>query len=62
MKEIIAAGMTRHTGGSQSEVIDPYINITKLFKDKLGIRVKLDVDAEAKLVTISMEQGKDVHP
>lgn len=62
MKEITAAGMTRHTGGSQSEVIDPYINITKLFKDKLGIRVKLDVDAEAKLVTMTMEQGKDVHP
>ncbi|MFL1675008.1 hypothetical protein [Paenibacillus dendritiformis] len=62
MKEIIAAGMTRHTGGGQSEVIDPYINITKLFKDKLGIRVNLDVDAEAKLVTISMEQGEDVHP
>lgn len=63
VKEIIAAGMTRSTsGGSQGDVIDPYINITKLFKDKLGIRVKLDVDAEAKLVTISMEKGKDVLP
>ncbi|MFW5435791.1 hypothetical protein [Paenibacillus apiarius] len=57
VKEIIAAGMTRSSaGGGRGDVMDRYLNITKLFKDKLGISVKLDVDQQAKIVAISMER------
>lgn len=55
VKSIITAGMTRNRGG---EVIDPYLNITRLFKDKLGIEVKITVDKEKKLAVLSMVSSK----
>ncbi|WP_226002566.1 hypothetical protein [Paenibacillus sp. BJ-4] len=53
-RSIITAGMTRTTGRSSSAVKDDYINISKLFKDKLGVNVKIDVDEANKIVTLSM--------
>ncbi|AET57782.1 hypothetical protein HPL003_05075 [Paenibacillus terrae HPL-003] len=54
VRSIITTGMTRSSGGSSSMVKDNYINISKLFKDKLGINVKVDVDEDNKIVTLSM--------
>ncbi|MBE0337594.1 hypothetical protein [Paenibacillus sp. 23TSA30-6] len=54
VRSIITTGMTRSSGGSSSQVKDNYINITKLFKDKLEITVKVDVDEDNKIVTLSM--------
>lgn len=58
-KDIIHAGMTRSSGsGGSSEVIDRYINVTKLFKDKLDITVKLKVDDNNHIVTIMMTRDR----
>ncbi|KYG92667.1 hypothetical protein ABEW24_15805 [Paenibacillus jamilae] len=54
VRSIITAGMTRTTGRSSRAVKDDYINISKLFKDKLGVNVKVDVDEDNKIVTLSM--------
>ncbi|MGW8443814.1 hypothetical protein ACWGXJ_23170 [Paenibacillus sp. S33] len=54
VRSIITAGMTRTTGRSSRAVKDDYINISKLFKDKLGVNVKVDVDENNKIVTLSM--------
>lgn len=54
VRSIITTGMTRSSGRSSSLVKDNYINISKLFKDKLGITIKLDVDEDNKIVTLSM--------
>ncbi|MCP3808017.1 hypothetical protein NLX78_12315 [Paenibacillus sp. Lou8.1] len=54
VRSIITAGMTRTTGRSSRAVKDEYINISKLFKDKLGVNVKVDVDENNKIVTLSM--------
>lgn len=55
VKDIINAGMSRSTGGGgTSEAIDRYINVTKLFKDKLDITVELKVDDNNRIVTIMM--------
>ncbi|MEN1987176.1 hypothetical protein [Paenibacillus hubeiensis] len=55
VKSIIHQGMTRtHNGGSEP-ARDPYLNITALFRDKLGINVNLEVDEEQKIVTIHMK-------
>lgn len=54
VRSIITAGMTRTSGNSSSAVKDDYINISKLFKDKLGVNVKVDVDEDNKIVTLSM--------
>ncbi|MBU9706343.1 hypothetical protein KSP24_05300 [Paenibacillus sp. AK121] len=54
VRSIITAGMTRTTGNSSRPVKDDYINISKLFKDKLGVNVKVDVDEDNKIVTLSM--------
>lgn len=59
-KDIIHAGMARSSGnGGSSEVIDRYINVTKLFKVKLDITVKLKVDDDNHIVTIIMTQDKE---
>ncbi|WP_348623772.1 hypothetical protein ABFT51_25565 [Paenibacillus peoriae] len=54
VRSIITAGMTRTTGRSSRAVKDDYINISKLFKDKLEVNVKVDVDEDNKIVTLSM--------
>ncbi|MDY8022559.1 hypothetical protein [Paenibacillus polymyxa] len=54
VRSIITAGMTRTTGRSSRAVKDDYINISKLFKDKLGVNVKVEVDEDNKIVTLSM--------
>ncbi|MDQ0048827.1 hypothetical protein J2T18_003127 [Paenibacillus polymyxa] len=54
VRSIITAGMTRTTGSSSRAVKDDYINISKLFKDKLGVNVKVDLDEDNKIVTLSM--------
>ncbi|WP_068497434.1 hypothetical protein [Paenibacillus kribbensis] len=54
VRSIITAGMSRTTGRSSSTVKDNYINISKLFKDKLGVNVKVDVDENNKIVTLAM--------
>lgn len=54
VRSIITAGMTRTTGNSSRAVKDDYINISKLFKNKLGVNVKVDVDEDNKIVTLSM--------
>ncbi|WP_311080429.1 hypothetical protein [Paenibacillus polymyxa] len=54
VRSIITAGMTRTTGNSSRPVEDDYINISKLFKDKLGVNVKVEVDEDNKIVTLSM--------
>ncbi|WDM21735.1 hypothetical protein [Paenibacillus polymyxa] len=54
VRSIITAGMTRTTGNSSRPVEDDYINISKLFKDKLGVNVKVEVDEDNKIITLSM--------
>ncbi|MFC7558865.1 hypothetical protein ACFQ5D_12870 [Paenibacillus farraposensis] len=54
VRSIITAGMTRTTSRSSSAVRDDYINISKLFKDKLGVTVEVNVDEDNKIVTLSM--------
>ncbi len=54
VRSIITAGMTRTTGNSSRPVKDDYINISKLFKDNLGVNVKVEVDEDNKIVTLSM--------
>ncbi|MCE5172742.1 hypothetical protein LQV63_26080 [Paenibacillus profundus] len=54
--EVVLTKYALAFGSGGGDVSDRYINITRLFKDKLGISVKLDVDQNEKIVTISMER------
>lgn len=60
VKEIITAGMTRSNGrgGGSGVVEDKYLNVTRLFEEKLGINVRVQVDKERRLATIHIEQLK----
>ncbi|MGM1046828.1 MAG: hypothetical protein ACQEXX_11865 [Bacillota bacterium] len=59
IKSIIAAGMTRNSvNGGSSAAKDPYLNVTRLFRDKLEIEVKVELDEENKLAILSMEPLK----
>ncbi|VTR20199.1 Uncharacterised protein [Actinobacillus pleuropneumoniae] len=59
VKEIITAGMTRSNGQGGSGVVeDKYLNVTRLFEEKLGISMRVQVDKERRLATIHMEQLK----
>ena len=52
MKRVSGSGL----GSETTPERDRYINITKLFKEKLGIVVKLSADKDDKVVAISMEE------
>ncbi|WP_242615276.1 hypothetical protein [Paenibacillus solani] len=59
VKEIITAGMTRSNGQGGSGVVeDKYLNVTRLFEEKLGISMRVQVDKERRLATIQVEQLK----
>lgn len=59
VKEIITAGMTRSNGGGGSGVVeDKYLNVTRLFEEKLGISMRVQVDKERRLATIHLERLK----
>ncbi|QLG39816.1 hypothetical protein MKY42_20600 [Paenibacillus sp. FSL W7-1088] len=58
VQSIIHQGMSRSSNGGSEAARDPYINVTALFRDKLGIDVKLDVDEEHKVVTIRMNKAE----
>lgn len=59
VKEIITAGMTRSNGQGGSGVVeDKYLNVTRLFEEKLGISMRVQVDKERRLATIHIEQLK----
>lgn len=59
VKDIIHAGMSRTSaGGGTTEAVDRYINVTKLFKDKLDITVRLKVDDDNRIVTIVMTRDR----
>jgi hypothetical protein len=51
--------MTRSNGQGGSGVVeDKYLNVTRLFEEKLGISMRVQVDKERRLATIHMEQLK----
>ncbi|WP_434750658.1 hypothetical protein [Paenibacillus amylolyticus] len=56
VKSIIHQGMSRTSNHGTEAARDPYLNITALFREKLGIDVKLTVDDEHKVVTIRMNK------
>lgn len=59
VKEIITAGMTRSNGRGGSGVVeDKYLNVTRLFEEKLGISMRVQVDKDRRLATIHMERLK----
>lgn len=59
VKEIITAGMTRSNGQGGSGVVeDKYLNVTRLFEEKLGISMWVQVDKERRLATIHLERHK----
>lgn len=59
VKEIITAGMTRSNGQGGSGVVeDKYLNVTRLFEEKLGISMRVQVDKERRLATIHLERLK----
>ncbi|KAA8751488.1 hypothetical protein [Paenibacillus sp. UASWS1643] len=58
VQSIIHQGMSRTSGSGSEAARDPYINITALFRDKLNIDVKLNVDEEHKVVTIRMNKSE----
>ncbi|MGQ8873003.1 hypothetical protein [Paenibacillus sp. TSA_86.1] len=56
VKSIIHQGMSRTSNHGTEAARDPYLNITALFREELGIDVKLTVDDEHKVVTIRMNK------
>jgi hypothetical protein len=58
VKSIIHQGMSRSSNHGTEAARDPYLNITALFREKLGIDVKLTVDDEHKVVTIRMNKAE----
>ncbi|WP_246059991.1 hypothetical protein [Paenibacillus lautus] len=59
VKEIITAGMTRSNGRGGSGVVEvKYLNVTRLFEEKLGISLRFQVDTERRLATIQLERLK----
>ncbi|CAI6056964.1 hypothetical protein PAECIP112173_01629 [Paenibacillus sp. JJ-100] len=59
IKSIIHQGMSRTSNRGTEAARDPYLNITALFREKLGINVKLEVDEEHKIVTIRMDKMEE---
>ncbi|MEC0202209.1 hypothetical protein P4H39_06150 [Paenibacillus lautus] len=59
VKEIITAGMTRSNGRGGAGVVEvKYLNVTRLFEEKLGISLRVQVDTERRLATIHLERLK----
>ncbi|WP_145331639.1 hypothetical protein [Paenibacillus xylanexedens] len=58
VKSIIHQGMSRSSNRGTEAARDPYLNITALFREKLGIDAKLTVDDEHKVVTIRMNKAE----